>query len=194
MWVSSFVAKNDQKEQAHLIKSDVVTFFATCIDRSRHSFAISRKYTKSLDRTSKMRITTNLIGDHMNSIKHLIQSLLIGSTLLGVQAWAADLTVEVTGISQAKGDIHVAIFDQQGQWLRKAVASKKISAVEGKVQIVFENLPDGEYGLSAFHDLNSNGKLDANMIGIPTEPYGFSNDAAGSFGPPSFAEIGRAHV
>lgn len=124
----------------------------------------------------------------MKNPKYILSSLMLTSALFAVQAWAGDLTVEVIGIAQAKGDVQVALFDQQGQWLRKAVASKKVVAAEGKVEIVFENLPDGEYGLSVFHDLNSNGKLDMNMIGIPTEPYGFSNDAAGSFGPPSFAD------
>jgi uncharacterized protein (DUF2141 family) len=124
----------------------------------------------------------------MKNLKPILSSLMLTSTLLTAQVWAGDLTVEVSGLTQAKGDVQVALFDQQGQWLRKAVASKKVAAAEGKVQIVFENLPDGEYGLSVFHDLNGNGKLDMNMIGIPTEPYGFSNDAAGSFGPPSFAD------
>ncbi|MBR7800843.1 DUF2141 domain-containing protein [Undibacterium fentianense] len=124
----------------------------------------------------------------MNNMKYIAQSLILVSTLLAAQVWAADLTVEVIGISQAKGDIQIAIFDQQNQWLRKAKASKKLIASEGKVQIVFENLADGEYGLSAFHDLNSDGKLDTNVIGIPTEPYGFSNDAVGNFGPPSFTD------
>ena len=39
-----------------------------------------------------------------------------------------------------------------------------------------------------FVDENDNGKLDANAIGMPIEPYAFSNDASGSFGPPSFAQ------
>ncbi len=124
----------------------------------------------------------------MKNLKPIISSLMLTSTFFTAQVWAGDLTVEVSGLTQAKGDVQVALFDQQGQWLRKAVTSKKIAAAEGKVQIVFENLADGEYGLSVFHDLNGNGKLDMNMIGIPTEPYGFSNDAAGSFGPPSFTD------
>ena len=124
----------------------------------------------------------------MKNLKPIISSLMLTSTLFTARVWAGDLTVEVSGLTQAKGDVQVALFDQQGQWLRKAVASKRVAAAEGKVQIFFENLPDGEYGLSVFHDLNGNGKLDMNMIGIPTEPYGFSNDAAGSFGPPSFAD------
>ncbi|MEO8653312.1 MAG: DUF2141 domain-containing protein [Ramlibacter sp.] len=31
-----------------------------------------------------------------------------------------------------------------------------------------------------------NGKLDANWIGVPAEGYGFSNDATGVLGSPSF--------
>jgi uncharacterized protein (DUF2141 family) len=38
-----------------------------------------------------------------------------------------------------------------------------------------------------FHDSNGNGELDRNMLGIPREGYGFSNDA-GARGPASFEE------
>lgn len=44
----------------------------------------------------------------------------------------------------------------------------------------------GTYALSIFHDKNANGKLEKNFMGIPTEPYGFSNDAPAVFGPPKY--------
>ncbi len=47
-------------------------------------------------------------------------------------------------------------------------------------------LSDGEYAISVFHDLNGNQELDKNWMGIPTEPYGFSNNARGKFGPPTY--------
>jgi uncharacterized protein (DUF2141 family) len=40
--------------------------------------------------------------------------------------------------------------------------------------------------MKAFADVNGNAKLDKNIIGLPTERYGFSNDAQGRMGPPSF--------
>ncbi|MCH9852515.1 MAG: DUF2141 domain-containing protein [Alphaproteobacteria bacterium] len=49
-------------------------------------------------------------------------------------------------------------------------------------------LPDGIYAISAFHDLNDDGELNRNLVGLPTEPYGFSNDARGTFGPAKFAD------
>lgn len=101
-------------------------------------------------------------------------------------AYAADLQVEVSGITQIKGDIVLSLFDQKGLWLRKAVLNSKTAATGEKVVLIFPGLAEGEYAISAFQDLNGNANLDRNAIGIPSEPYGFSNDAAGNFGPPSF--------
>jgi uncharacterized protein (DUF2141 family) len=39
-----------------------------------------------------------------------------------------------------------------------------------------------------YHDENGNGQLDKNMMGIPRERVGFSRDARGRMGPPSFAD------
>jgi uncharacterized protein (DUF2141 family) len=43
-----------------------------------------------------------------------------------------------------------------------------------------------------FHDENGNGRLDKNFWGVPTEPYGFSNNAVGTLGAPRFAEVAVA--
>ncbi len=55
----------------------------------------------------------------------------------------------------------------------------------------FEGLPSGTYALALIHDENGNGKLDT-MMGIPKEGFGFSNNPAIRFGPPSFASAGVA--
>jgi uncharacterized protein (DUF2141 family) len=47
-------------------------------------------------------------------------------------------------------------------------------------------MPYGKYSIKAFHDENENSKLDTNFTGMPVELYGFSNNARGQFGPPSF--------
>jgi len=108
------------------------------------------------------------------------------SALASGAASAGDLKVEVHGITETKGDVLVAVFNQKGLWLKQSLISKKIAASTNKVVVLFEGLPEGDYAVSAVHDLNSNGHLDRNPIGMPTEPYGFSNDATGNFGPPSF--------
>jgi uncharacterized protein (DUF2141 family) len=51
-----------------------------------------------------------------------------------------------------------------------------------------KGLPPGSYALAAYHDRNNNGKLDSNRLGMPLEPYAFSNNARGILGPPSFGD------
>ena len=52
----------------------------------------------------------------------------------------------------------------------------------------FEEVPPGTYAMAVVHDENMNGKLDTGLLGIPTEGYGFSNDAKALFSAPSFAD------
>jgi uncharacterized protein (DUF2141 family) len=51
---------------------------------------------------------------------------------------------------------------------------------------VFTNLAPGRYAAVAFHDENGNSRLDKSLLGMPTEPYGFSNNVEGFLGPPTF--------
>ncbi|MGJ7582834.1 DUF2141 domain-containing protein [Variovorax sp. RHLX14] len=55
-------------------------------------------------------------------------------------------------------------------------------------KLIFVGLPPGRYAVKSFADENGNGKLDTNLVGLPTERYGFSNDAKGRMGPPSFEQ------
>ncbi len=64
---------------------------------------------------------------------------------------------------------------------------EKFYPIENKeVIVVIDSLKYGEYAVRVFHDENKNGKIDTNFLGIPTEDYGYSNDASGWFGPPSW--------
>ena len=47
--------------------------------------------------------------------------------------------------------------------------------------------------ITVMHDRNDNGELDANFVGMPTEPWAFSNNATGSFGPPGWEQVKFAH-
>lgn len=110
-------------------------------------------------------------------------SLLLGASL----AQAADLTVVVSGITKAEGQVMVALFNEAAGFPRGKVLNGQMTpAKPGQVELVFKDLAPGTYAVSAYQDLNSNQRLDANMVGMPTEPYGFSRDAKGQFGPPKF--------
>ncbi|MBU3937857.1 MAG: DUF2141 domain-containing protein [Proteobacteria bacterium] len=51
----------------------------------------------------------------------------------------------------------------------------------------FEDIVPGRYAFAVIHDESMNGKLDTNSLGVPTEGYGFSNDAKTWLGAPSFS-------
>jgi uncharacterized protein (DUF2141 family) len=96
------------------------------------------------------------------------------------------IEVVVTNIKGQTGTIRVGLFNNENDFLEKAIAGKVVKVTGGKAVVSFEALEKGEYAVSIFHDENSNEQLDTNVIGIPKEGFGFGNNAMGTFGPPSF--------
>lgn len=101
------------------------------------------------------------------------------------------MRIQFTNINAARGSIYLAVYDQSDKFLdEKAVRFQKIIPIseKGKVEITLPDLPAGVYAISCFHDVNGNGKMDKNILGIPTEPYGFSNNARPTFRAPNWEE------
>jgi len=100
------------------------------------------------------------------------------------------LSIHISGISKIKGSLFIAIFRATDDFPVFGKQFKGIvKEVEGKSQNYnFDNLPEGEYALAIYQDENKNKILDKNLLGIPTEIYGFSNNARRNFSAPSFQE------
>jgi uncharacterized protein (DUF2141 family) len=97
------------------------------------------------------------------------------------------LTVRADGLRNDGGVVFVAVFDsQRGFDDKKPVRGERARPANRSAVIVFEDLPAGRYVVSFIHDENENKKLDTNFLGIPTEGFGFSRNAMGTFGPPGF--------
>ncbi|NNK86271.1 MAG: DUF2141 domain-containing protein [Desulfobacterales bacterium] len=62
----------------------------------------------------------------------------------------------------------------------------KVEVIDQKALVIFDDLKYGTYTVVIFHDQNANGKIDKNILGIPKESYGHSNNVRGTLGPPSF--------
>jgi uncharacterized protein (DUF2141 family) len=114
---------------------------------------------------------------------------LFAATLLSGAAMAHTLTVQIDQISEQSGKLHVAVYANAESYEQgKNAAAAQIKPVTADShQLVFTDLPAGQYAVKLMHDANDNGKLDRNFMGIPSEGYGFSNNA-GEFGPASFAD------
>lgn len=92
------------------------------------------------------------------------------------------LTIEIDGLRNNIGKIHLELKNEKG---KKVAGITKIISVN-KCIIVINNLKPGNYAFRFFHDENKNEKLDVNLLGIPKEGFGFSNNPTNIFGPPSF--------
>lgn len=120
-------------------------------------------------------------------MRHLLTTAFCVCTLLTASlASAADLTVRIDDVRSADGTLEIALYDSAGSFLKKSVSATGQKAVKGSTTVVVKDVPAGEYAYAIFHDANGNGKMDANMMGIPTEDFAFSNNALGKMGPPRF--------
>ena len=115
----------------------------------------------------------------------LITSLLIACAFQGMAQ--VTLEVEVANFKSTDGFVYLQLFDDEDNFLKEPVKREKIGPFEGQsVTFVISDLPTGVYSASVMHDENANGEMDKGTFGIPLEGYGFSNNAKGMFGPPSF--------
>lgn len=119
-------------------------------------------------------------------MKTLALTLLLAVAFPG-SAVAADLVLSLA-TNDAGGSIAVAVYRDADSFRRnedpiKTVTMPRIGAT---TTVTIHDLPPGRYAVGAFHDTDGNGRLSTWPVGLPKEAYGFSRDARGRFGPPSF--------
>ncbi len=114
----------------------------------------------------------------IRSTRRLRHFVVTVSLLSAAAASAADLTVRIDGVRTQVGQLMLSLVDSSAGWDNKAkpVAARQVAADAETIELVFPDLAAGDYALMVFHDENDNGKLDSNLIGMPVEGYGFSNN------------------
>jgi uncharacterized protein (DUF2141 family) len=118
--------------------------------------------------------------------------LLIANTSSAASESTGNLIVNISGFPSSDGFAMVALNNSEESYKggeNEAIAKIKTRVIDQKAQVIFENLPYGSYGVSLYHDENGNGKMDKNVMGIPKEAYGFSNNAKGFFGKPGSKKV-----
>ncbi len=100
------------------------------------------------------------------------------------------LIVRFDGIKTNEGKIKIALCNSFENYKMddKPFIGKDIIVTQKYITVEFLDLPFGEYAVKAFHDEDADDDLDTNFLGIPTEDYGFSNNARGTFGQPSWKD------
>ncbi len=108
-----------------------------------------------------------------------------------------NLKVTVAKLDSNDGVVLVSLFKDGNGYpddAAKAFGKEKGYIVERSATIIFKSVPPGSYAIAILHDENNNQKMDKNMLGIPKEGYGFSNNASAPFGPPSYKKASFMHT
>ena len=116
----------------------------------------------------------------------LLAALFLIGNVARVQAQS--LTLEVRDIDRPQGFLYVAVYSSPDSFLKKPLTGFRVEVKDKTLSIPCKGLPQGTYALALYQDLNGNNMLDTGAFGIPSEPTGFSNDAEGFMGPPSFEQ------
>ncbi len=100
----------------------------------------------------------------------------------------SQLHVTVENIKSDTGTVLIALYNSKKSFnkIREVYREGRAKVKGWTTEYTFDDLPPGVYAISLFHDANDNEALDKNNLGIPSEAYGFSNNAKGNFGPPPF--------
>ncbi|GAB5523566.1 MAG: hypothetical protein Roseis2KO_14380 [Roseivirga sp.] len=97
-----------------------------------------------------------------------------------------ELTVKITGIKKVTGKVGVCLISDPKEFLGNCSDYSEIPVSSQLLTFSKTGVRPGMYVITIYHDANSNGKLDTNILGIPKERYGFSNNPGSRFGPPGF--------
>ncbi len=112
------------------------------------------------------------------SSRLLSLAVLLTGLAATMPAFAADLTINLTGVRASTGVVKVALLDSQAAWDGQAAPVDATGAPPAgdSATFRFTDLKPGTYAVAISHDENDNGKLDSNIVGMPIEGYGFSNN------------------
>lgn len=99
-------------------------------------------------------------------------------------AHAATLTIRAESVQPDQNMVYAGICNTSFEE-NTCPYKDRGQARAGTVGLRIRNVKPGSYAIAAFHDVNGNGRLDRNFIGMPNEPYGFSNNVSRR-GRPSF--------
>ena len=94
------------------------------------------------------------------------------------------ITATVVNVTSDSGKVSFALYNKDN-FMKAPLQAKEAKIVEGKSEVIFENVAPGDYAILCFHDKNENGKMDFQDNGMPMEDYGASNNVM-SFGPPTY--------
>ena len=115
---------------------------------------------------------------------------LLCTLLLSATAHSAPVVIEVHGVTNTNGSIQISLFATAQSWAEEIPTSvSKIAPLRMGTVSVTIDLPPGTHAFFLYNDEDNNGELKKTWIGMPAEPYAFSNNIRLAMSKPSFDEM-----
>lgn len=89
---------------------------------------------------------------------------------------SGNLTINVSNVKHREGNLKAVLQNRSNFLTPQFVACIEVKVSSDNTQMVFKNLPIGDYAVAIYHDLNTNDNFDRNWIGYPSEPFAVSNN------------------
>lgn len=129
-------------------------------------------------------------------VRYVVMGAVLGFANIPAIAFAqsscSGIQVQIPNIKNSTGTVACALFESSAgfptEFLHSATNITMIKIRDTQARCNFLDIPSGTYALAVIHDENMDGKLGTNLLGVPTEGYGFSNGAKASMTAPSFEE------
>lgn len=99
-----------------------------------------------------------------------------------------NLKVEIQNVQTIQGAVYVALFQPGKEFPSGKPTDGRVVAVTSKSAHASFAVEPGTYAVVVFHDANSNGRMDKSILGLPREPYGFSNNVRPVLSVPRFSD------
>lgn len=127
----------------------------------------------------------------MKTLFILSLSLFCLNILMPGEKPTGDIRVTVTSLASTKGQVLAALYNSSEGFPSndsKVYRSVSATAEKPKTTLTFKDIPYGTYAIAILHDEDGDGEMDTNLLGIPQEGYGASNNPDAIFSAPTFEE------
>jgi len=100
------------------------------------------------------------------------------------------LSVTITNLKSATAPVIFSVYDNADTYLdpKAQLKTYRFVPTATTLKLKLTDLPYGTYAIAFYQDMNDSGDIDKNGLGIPKEPYAFSNDIRPKMSAPSFAD------
>ncbi|OYQ47457.1 DUF2141 domain-containing protein [Flavobacterium aurantiibacter] len=128
--------------------------------------------------------------------KKIVKSafLAIALAMLGFNSNAQNtkktaFTLKITNVQNATATIHIGFYKKENEFptqQKHSFAKELIPSKTGEIIITWDDVPEGEYALAIYQDIDNNGRMKSNLFGYPKEPFAFTQNFKPKMSKPKF--------